>query len=63
MLEFPILYFKSMRLMMFQLSGFYCNWFVSKATIIRPHIRGLTTPLITTHEPPSRVHRILLQSS
>ena len=24
MLGFPILYFKSMRLMMFQLSGFYC---------------------------------------
>ena len=25
MLGFPILYFKGMRLMMFQLSGFYCR--------------------------------------
>ena len=25
MLGFPLLYFKGMRLMMFQLSGFYCN--------------------------------------
>ena len=25
MLELPILYFKGMRLMMFQLSGFYCK--------------------------------------
>ena len=25
MLGFPILYFKGRRLMMFQLSGFYCN--------------------------------------
>ena len=25
MLEFPLLYFKGMRLMMFQLSGFYCT--------------------------------------
>ena len=25
MLGFPILYFKGMRLMMFQLSGFYCK--------------------------------------
>ena len=27
MLGFPILYFKGMRLMMFQLSGFYCTAF------------------------------------
>ena len=26
MLGFPILYFKGMRLMMFQLSSFYCRW-------------------------------------
>ena len=54
MLGSLILYLRGMRIMMFQLSGFYCNWFVSKATIIRTHIRGLVTPLITTHEPPSR---------
>ena len=28
---------------------------VSRATILITHIRGLTTPLITTHEPPSRL--------
>ena len=28
MLGFPILYFKGMRLMMFQLYGFYCKGFV-----------------------------------
>ena len=28
MLGFPILYFKGMRLMMFQLSGFYCKGFL-----------------------------------
>ena len=27
MLGFPILYFKGRRLMMFQLSGFYCRFF------------------------------------
>ena len=27
----------------------------SKVTIVLTHIRGLITPLITTHEPPSRV--------
>ena len=27
---------------------------ISSATILISHIRGLTTPLITTHEPPSR---------
>ena len=27
MLGFPTLYFKGRRLMMFQLSGFYCRWF------------------------------------
>ena len=26
MLGFPLLYFKGMRLMMFQLSSFYCKW-------------------------------------
>ena len=26
MLGFPVLYFKGMRLMMFQLSSFYCTW-------------------------------------
>ena len=26
---------------------------ISRVTIPIPHIRGLTTPLITTHEPPS----------
>ena len=31
MLGFPILYFKSMRLMMFQLSGFYCKALASVA--------------------------------
>ena len=28
---------------------------ISKVTILIAHIRGLITPLITTHEPPSRV--------
>ena len=28
---------------------------ISGVTILITHIRGLTTPLITTHEPPSRV--------
>ena len=28
---------------------------ISRATIVRTHIRELMTPLITTHEPPSRV--------
>ena len=27
---------------------------ISRATIVITHIRGLITPLITTHEPPSR---------
>ena len=27
---------------------------ISRVTIIMTHIRGLITPLITTHEPPSR---------
>ena len=26
---------------------------ISRITIVISHIRGLTTPLITTHEPPS----------
>ena len=28
---------------------------ISRVTIFITHIRGLITPLITTHEPPSRV--------
>ena len=28
---------------------------ISRVTIVITHIRGLITPLITTHEPPSRV--------
>ena len=31
MLGFPLLYFKGMRLLMFQLSGFYCKALVPKA--------------------------------
>ena len=27
---------------------------ISRVTVIITHIRGLITPLITTHEPPSR---------
>ena len=27
---------------------------IRKVTIVRTHIRGLITPLITTHEPPSK---------
>ena len=48
---------------MFQLSGVHYilggSWgvisgVISKATVIITHIRGLITPLMTTHEPPSR---------
>ena len=39
MLGFPILYFKGMRLMMFQLSGFYCR--VSSKGSIRATTRDL----------------------
>ena len=28
----------------------------SRVTILTTHIKGLITPLITTHEPPSRVY-------
>ena len=28
---------------------------ISKVAIIRTHIRGLVSPLVTTHEPPSTV--------
>ena len=28
---------------------------ISRVTIVITHIRGLITPFITTHEPPSRV--------
>ena len=30
------------------------NRVISRVTILRTHIRGLITLLITTHEPPSR---------
>ena len=30
---------------------------ISRVTILITHIRGLITPLMTTHEPPSRVLR------
>ena len=30
---------------------------ISRVTIVITHIRGLITPLITTHEPPSVAHR------
>ena len=33
------------------------TWVISKLTIVITHIRGLTTILITTHEPPSRGQR------
>ena len=64
MLGFPILYQKGMRIVIFNLSGFYYilggSWVVigrvvSRVATIMTHIRGLITPLITTHEPPSRV--------
>ena len=41
MLGFPILYFKSMRLMMFQLSGFYCNGFGLKASAFKDLYKGV----------------------
>ena len=31
------------------------KWVISRVTIVITHIRGLITPLTTTHEPPSRV--------
>ena len=30
------------------------NGVISKATIVRTHIKGLITPFISTHEPPSK---------
>ena len=30
------------------------KWVIIRVAIILTHIRGLVTPLITTHEPPSR---------
>ena len=33
---------------------------ISMVTIVITHIRGLKAPLITTHEPPSRVKGISL---
>ena len=37
------------------LGGFWVvvNGLISRVTILTTHIRGLITPLITTHEPPS----------
>ena len=29
------------------------KWVISSVTIVITHIRGLITPVITTHEPPS----------
>ena len=69
MLGSPILYLKGTRIMMFQLSGFYCkslrvlgvlggSWVV-RSGVISPSIWAirivilLITRLITTHEPPS----------
>ena len=34
------------------------NRVISRVTILITHIGGLITPLITTHEPPSRVCRV-----
>ena len=34
---------------------------ISRVTTSITHIRGLITPLITTHEPPSRAHSHRLQ--
>ena len=31
------------------------KWVISRLAIVITQIRGLTTPVITTHEPPSRV--------
>ena len=35
---------------------------ISRRTIVITHIRGLITPLITTHEPPSTVYDNMPQS-
>ena len=32
---------------------------ISRVTIVITHIRGLITPLITTHEPPSKLQTVL----
>ena len=37
-------------------SGVVISGVTSRVAIIITHITGLTTPLITTHEPPSRLH-------
>ena len=34
---------------------------ISKVTIVITHIMGLITPLITTHEPPSRLYSLELR--
>ena len=31
------------------------KWVISRVTIVITHLRGLITPLITTHEPPSNL--------
>ena len=36
---------------------------ISRVTILITQIRGLLTPLITTHEPPSRVATVLTKVS
>ena len=46
MLGFPILYFKGMRLVMFQLYGLYCRWMKrsgNTAAGFRSRVQGLTT--------------------
>ena len=35
------------------------KWFISRVTIDITHIRGLITPFITTHEPPSKTEQNL----
>ena len=45
MLGFPLLYFKGMRLMMFQLSSFYCTSRVKSPLSI--WVISIVTPLIT----------------
>ena len=38
-----------------EVSGVVISGAISKLTMIIPHIRGPITPLITTHEPPSKI--------
>ena len=67
MLGFPLLYFKGMRLMMFQLSIFNCrnlglgfggSWYlvtgvINKVTILIIPIGVLITSFTKSHDPPS----------